>query len=83
MKKEMALTATERQYAAAYEAHYTTKDLREALHLYKGIVVEYPDSAEAGYSRAQIQNIAKSVVPEKDLCDAQWDLALSHVTDAQ
>jgi hypothetical protein len=83
MARQEVLSAAGRQYAAAYEAHYTTKDLREALQLYRGTMVEYPDSAEAGYSRAQIQNIAKATVPGKDLCDAEWELALSHVTDRQ
>jgi hypothetical protein len=80
MEEETVGTASAQQYAAAYETHYTTRDLREALRLYKSIMVESPDSAEAGYSRSQIQNIAKAVVPEKELSDAQWDLALSHVT---
>jgi hypothetical protein len=83
MKKEMVLGATGRQYAAAYEAHYTTKDLGEALLRYKGITVESPDSVEAGYCRMQIQNIMNAVVPKEELADAQWHLALRHVPDRQ
>jgi hypothetical protein len=80
MKEWAEPTMAERQYAAAYEAHYATKDLRVALLLYKSVLAMHPDSIETGYCRAQIRNIAKSVVPEADLCDAQLDMALSHAT---
>lgn len=81
MKKETILSEVGRQYAAAYKAQYTTKDLHEALQLYKSVMVEYPDTIEAGYSCAQIQNIANAVIPKQELCDAQCGLALSHATN--
>lgn len=65
------------QYAAAYAAHYTTKDLREALRLYRGLVAAHPNTQEAGYSQSQIQNIVNAVVPRQELIDAQVDLALA------
>ena len=83
MRKEAELTELGKRYALAYAEHYTTKDLREALLRYKGITVESPDSAEAGYCRMQIQNIMNAVVPKEELADAQWDLALRHVPDRQ
>jgi hypothetical protein len=69
------------QYAAAYAAQYETKNLREALDLYKGIMTAYPTSHEAEYSRAQIQSIVNAVVPKQELFDAQLELALAHVED--
>ena len=71
--------AAGKQYSTAYAAHYTTKDLREALELYRGIVAAHPETPEAGYSRTQIQNIVNSVVPDQELLDAQADLALAHM----
>lgn len=76
MKKETTLTAASRRYATAYDVHYTAKDLHKALLLYNDITAEYPDDQEAGYARAQIQNIANAVVPKKELYKAILDLAL-------
>ncbi len=67
------------QYAAAHAAHYTTKNLREALELYQSIVASYPNSQEAGYSRSQIQNIVNAVVPTQELFATQVDMALAHL----
>jgi hypothetical protein len=78
MRKETGLTNANQQYAAAYAAHYETKDLREALELYKGILAAHPDTPEAGYSRSQIQNIIKKVVPEREIFEAQLGLAMAH-----
>jgi len=44
----------------------------------KGIVAAHPDTQEAGYSRSQIQNIIKEVVPERDLFEAQVGMAMAH-----
>lgn len=80
MRNATGLTQAGLQYAAAHEAHYGTKDLRGALELYKGIVVEHPDSQEAGYSLSQIQNIVNVVVPKEELFDAQVGLASAHLS---
>ena len=71
------LTEAGKQYAEAYAAHYTTKDLHEALELYKAIMAEHPNTKEAEYSRMQIQNIVQSVVSKQRLLDAQVELALT------
>ncbi len=68
-----------KQYAAAYAAHYKTKDLSEALNLYRALIVAHPDTPEAGYSHSQIHNIAKSVVPQQKLLTAQINLAISYL----
>ena len=68
-----------RQYAAAYAAHYSTKDLREALRLYRGVIAAHPNTQEAGYSQSQIQNIVNAVVPRQELLDVQVDLALARI----
>jgi hypothetical protein len=78
MRNETPPTEASQHYAAAYAAHYTTKDLREALELYKSILAAHPDTQEAGFSRSQILNIAHLVVPKKELFDALVNLALAH-----
>ena len=67
------------QYVAAHAAHYGSKDLREALTLYKALLAAHPDTREAGYSRSQIQNIVKVVVSDQTLSDAHVDLATAHL----
>ncbi len=79
MRNDIGLTEAGLHYAAAHAAHYGTKDLGRALELYQDIVTAHPNSQEAGYSRSQIQNIVKSVVPKQELLDAQADLARAHV----
>ena len=78
MKNDIELTQTGRQYAAAYAAHYTKRDLPTALQLYRDVMASHPDDPEAGYSRTQIQNIVNTVVPQQELLDAQIELAVSH-----
>jgi hypothetical protein len=73
-------TSTEagKQYAVAHAAQYATKDLHEAIELYRNIVAKHPNTQEAEYSRAQIKNIVNAVVPKQELFDAQVDLVLAH-----
>ncbi|MBU2552631.1 MAG: hypothetical protein KKB20_29730 [Proteobacteria bacterium] len=66
-------------YEAAHTAHYKKKDLSEALDLYMGVMAAHPDTPEAEYSRTQIQNIAKSVVPKQELVDAERGLIIAHL----
>ena len=77
-RNDAGLGEAGQQYAAAHAAHYTTKDLREALELYAGILAAHPNTQEAGYSRSQIQNIVNAVVPRQELFDAQVVLAMAH-----
>lgn len=79
MKKAPKKTEAGQQTATAHEAHYTTKDLNEALGLYRAVMVAHSETREAGYSRWQIQNIMSAVVPQQALSDAQVELALVHV----
>jgi hypothetical protein len=78
MKNDTGLTEASQRYAAAHAAHYETKDLRQALELYKSILAAHPDTQEAGHSRSQIQNIIKEVVPERELFEAQVGIAMAH-----
>ena len=65
-------------YRAAYAAHYTGRDLPMALQLYRQVVASHPNALEAGYSRSQVENIVKAVVPTEEILDAQMKLALAH-----
>ena len=78
MKNTTTLPTSSKHYAEAYEKQYTMKDLHAALLDYKDIVTEYPDTKEAGYSRSQIQNIVRAVVPEEVLQELQLKLALDY-----
>jgi hypothetical protein len=62
------------QYAAAYQAHYSTRDLPVALQLYRLVLQSYPDSDEAAYSRVQIGNMLNAVIPKQELLDACIEL---------
>jgi hypothetical protein len=79
MRNEAAPTEAGQQYAAAHAMHYKTKDLYKALGLYEGVMAANPDTHEAEYSRTQIQNIAKSVVPKEDLLAAQIKVTRAHL----
>lgn len=74
-------TAARDLYAAAYSAHYETKDLHQALRLYRDVIAMHPGASESEYSRSQIENIVKTVVPKDVLHDAQVALALAHFED--
>ncbi len=76
MSDDSGLIEAAREYAAAYAAHYSERDLAMALQLYKKIIGSHASAREAGYSRTQIQNIVNAVVPEQELLDAQMELAL-------
>ena len=73
------LTEAGQQYAMAYDAHYTTKDMNKAFKLYGSIIAVHPDTDEAGYSRSQVQNIVNTVVPKQKVMDALVELALTHL----
>ena len=78
MRNETVPTEASRQYATAYAAHYTERDLPVALQLYKKLMASHPTAQEAGYSRTQVQNIVNAVVPKQELLDAQMELVLVH-----
>ena len=71
-------TEAARQYAVAYAAHYTERDLPGALRLYVNVIASHPNEQEADFSRSQVQNIVNAVVPKQELFDAQVNLAAAH-----
>ena len=79
MRNNNELTEAGREYATAYDAHYTGHDLPLALQLYKKLLAAHPNAQEAGYSRMQVQNIVNAVVPKQELLDVQMELVLAHV----
>ena len=83
MKNDVRLPDPSQRYHAAYKEHYGTKDLGKALGLYRGIISSDPDTREADYSRSQIENIVKAVVPKDELFDAQVSRALAHLAPAK
>jgi hypothetical protein len=78
MRTETEPTESSRQYAAAYAAHYTERDLPLALQLYQKLMASHPNAQEAGYARMQVQNITNAVVPKQELLEAQIKLARVH-----
>ena len=79
MSKDTKLIEAGRQYAEAYAAHYTQRDLPVALQLYRRVMTSHAGAQEAGFSRMQIQNIINAVVPTQELLDAQIELAIAHL----
>ncbi len=59
----------------ARSTHYTQRDLTKALHAYDEVIAQHPESLKAGYSRAQLRNIVRSVVPSNELLAAEVRLA--------
>jgi len=78
MRNNAELTEHDREYAAAYAAHYKQRDLSMAFQLYMKLMASHPDAREADYARIQIQNIVNCVVPKQELLDAQIELAVVH-----
>jgi hypothetical protein len=79
MRESRLSAEAEQQYASAYDAHYTTKDIHKAFALYEHIIAAHPGTQEARYSRSQVQNIVKAVVPEKKIMDSLLELARIHI----
>ena len=75
MRERGLSTEAGQQYASAYEMHYTTKDIHKAFTLYEDIIAAHSDTKEAGYSRAQIQNIVNAVIPKMKIMDSLMELA--------
>jgi hypothetical protein len=79
MENNTIVTEAGKKYAAAYDTHYTEKDMREAFVLYGSLIEAHPDSQEAKHSRSQIQNIVNAVVPKEEIMDALSKLARTHL----
>ena len=67
------------RYEAAHAAQYTQKNQLHALELYLGILTTHPETKEAEYSRTQIGNIVRAVVPEEEVLASHAGLALLHL----
>ena len=83
MKHEPSPTKADKQYAAAYAAHYSDKELLRAAKLYEELILAHPSTPEAGYSRAQILNIVKELIPESDLLTARVKLIAAHSASSE
>jgi hypothetical protein len=68
-------TESSRSYAAAYALHYSQRDLLGALTAYDHLIERHPTSPEADYSRSQMHNIVRSVIPASQLLASQVELA--------
>jgi hypothetical protein len=79
MKPKMEGTDAGRQYAAAYAAHYTERNVPLALRLYGKLVASCPGAPEAEYSRMQVHNIVNAVVPKQTVLESEMTMALAHV----
>lgn len=82
MTKTTEPTDAERQYSAAYAAHYSARDLPLALSRYHAIVTDHSTSVEAEHSRTQIRNIVVATVPPAELLGAEMDLARRYLKPA-
>jgi hypothetical protein len=78
MKNRNNVTVAGQDYTKAHDMHYKTKDLPKAFKLYGGIIADYPETKEAGYSLTQVQNIVNAVIPKKEVMDALVTLTLAH-----
>jgi hypothetical protein len=79
VRNHTELTEAGRQYATAYAAQYSERDLPAAFQLHMKVMASYPGAPEAEYSRIQVQNIVNTVVPKQELLDAEIKLALAHL----
>lgn len=55
-------------FQKAYNLHYKTGALSDALELYKQIISTFPDSAEAGYARIQVKETENNNYGEHRSC---------------
>jgi len=78
MKNRNNNTVAGQDYTKAHDMHYKTKDLPKAFNLYRDIIVEYPNTEEAGYSLSQVKNIMNEVVPKQEVMDTLVALTLAH-----
>jgi hypothetical protein len=79
MKTDVQPTEASLRYAAAHSLHHESKNLREALELYGGVLADHPNAPEAGYSRVQMRNIVDAVVPEATILDVLVQLAVARL----
>jgi hypothetical protein len=78
MKQTQPPTEAGLQYAEAYEAHYNSKNMHNAFLLYNRVIAAHPESRGAEYSRSQLQNILKAVVPKQKIAEFMQQLMVEH-----
>lgn len=83
MRNLNKLKEVELEYAMACEVHYNECDLPAAFKLYMNIIANHPDDKEAEYSRMQIENIVKSVIPKEELLDIHEKLLVAHFENVE
>lgn len=76
MNKNHERSEAEQSYASAYASQYSERDYSAALRSYAQVIALHPSAPEAEYSRVQIGNIVKNVVPAEELLAAQLELVL-------
>ncbi len=74
----VTVTAAAEHYAKAHAAHYADGHLVAAVRAYEQIIASHPGAPEAEYSREQVRNIVRAVVPAADVLAAHMDLVLRH-----
>ena len=79
MSKDKELSQAAQSYADAYTSHYSERDYPAALRSYDQVIALHPSAPEAEYSRTQIRNIVRNVVPAKELLAAQLELVLRYL----
>ncbi|MCA9212312.1 MAG: hypothetical protein KDB27_04540 [Planctomycetales bacterium] len=77
MEIDEETTEASREYATAYAAHYTGRDLPLALQLYIQLLEVHSNTQEADYSRMQIENIVSVVLSKQQLLDAKIEMVLA------
>ena len=70
-----------RQYAAAYAAHYSQRDLPLALRLYQDLLSHHPNVPEATYARMQLHNMFTLTVPQQQRVDQEISLLKKQLTE--
>ena len=58
MRNKTDLTEANRQYVAAYAAHYIERNLPSVMRLYKEVMALYPSDPEAEYSRMNLKTLS-------------------------
>lgn len=71
MTSLIASSEAARQYAAAYAAHYSQRNLLLASQLYQDILFLYPNALEADYARMQLHSMFTLTVPQQIRVDAE------------
>ena len=78
MRESILSEEAGQQYAAAYEAHYTTKDIIKPSHFMKTLWLHIRIPKRRDIQDPKSQNIVNAVVPKKKIMDSLMELARIH-----